>query len=66
MAELVHSAQNFMNAEDAIIAKKRKRAKRTEANPARHIDQGPRSKKGHAEEKKDRDNKKAGPSARNQ
>ena len=24
MAELVHSAQNFMNAEDAIIAKKRK------------------------------------------
>ena len=55
-----------MNAEDAIIAKKRKRAERTEANPARHTDQGPRSKKGHAEEKKDRDNKKAGPSARNQ
>ena len=27
LAELVHSAQNFMNAEDAIIAKKRKRAK---------------------------------------
>ena len=27
MAELVHSAQNFMNAEDAIIAKKRNRAK---------------------------------------
>ena len=26
MAELVHSAQNFMNANDAIIAKKRKRA----------------------------------------
>ena len=26
MAELVHSAQNFMNAKDAIIAKKRKRA----------------------------------------
>ena len=26
MAELVHSAQNFMNAEDAIIAKKRKRS----------------------------------------
>ena len=66
MAELVHSAQNFMNAEDAIIAKKRKRAERTEANPARHTDQGPRPKKGHAEEKKDRDNKKTGPSARNQ
>ena len=25
MAELVHSAQNFMNAEDAVIAKNRKR-----------------------------------------
>ena len=33
MAELVHSAQNFMNAEEAIIAKKRKRAERMEANP---------------------------------
>ena len=35
MAELVHSAQNFMNAEDAIIAKKRKRFERTEENPSR-------------------------------
>ena len=26
MAEFVHSAQNFMNVEDAIIAKKRKRS----------------------------------------
>ena len=26
MVELVHSTQNFMNAEDAFIAKKRKRA----------------------------------------
>ena len=34
MAELVHSAQNFMNAEDTIIAKKRKRAERMEANLA--------------------------------
>ena len=66
MAELVHSAQNFMNAEDAIIAKKRKRAKRTEANPIRLADQGPRPKKGQAEEKKDQDNKKVGPSAWNQ
>ena len=40
MVELVHSAQNFMNAEDAIIAKKRKRAERTEARPARHSEQG--------------------------
>ena len=42
MAELVHSAQNFMNAEDAIIAKKRKRAERMEANPVHNTDQGPR------------------------
>ena len=66
MAELVHLAKNFMNAEDAIIAKKRKRAERTEANSMRHVEQGPRPKKGRMEEKKDRDNKKAGPSARNQ
>ena len=32
--ELIHSAQNFMNTEDAIIVKKRKRAERTEANSA--------------------------------
>ena len=61
MAELVHSAQNFMNAEDAIIAKKRKRAERMEANPARHSEQGPRPKKGRTEDKKDRDNRKTGP-----
>ena len=66
MAELVHSAQNFMNADDAIIAKKRKRAERIEANPMRHSKQGPRPKKGRMEDKKDRDNKKAGPLARNQ
>ena len=66
MVELVHSAQNFMNAEDAIIAKKRKKAERTEANPICHAEQGPHPKKGQAEEKKDRDNKKAGPLARNQ
>ncbi|XP_065634089.1 uncharacterized protein LOC136069463 [Quercus suber] len=46
MAELVHSAQNFMNAEDAIIVKKRKRAERMEANPTRHSEQGPCPKKG--------------------
>ena len=65
MAELVHSAQNFMNAEDAIIAKKRKRVEKMEANPTRHSEQGPRPKKGRTEDKKDRD-KKAGPSARSQ
>ncbi|XP_065634648.1 uncharacterized protein LOC136069739 [Quercus suber] len=40
MVELVHLAQNFMNAEDAIIAKKRKKAKRVEANPTHHSEQG--------------------------
>ena len=38
MAELVHSAQSFMNAEDAIIAKKRKRAEQVEADLPRHPD----------------------------
>ena len=38
MAELVHSAQNFMNAEDAIIAKKRKRSERMEANHSRQFE----------------------------
>ena len=66
MAELVNSAQSFMNAEDAIIAKKRKRAERMERNPVRHSEQGLRPKKGRMEDKKDWDNKKAGPSTRNQ
>ncbi|XP_030939705.1 uncharacterized protein LOC115964555 [Quercus lobata] len=65
MAELVHSTQNFMNVEDAIIAKKRKRVEKMEANPTCHSEQGPRPKKGRTEDKKDRD-KKAGPSARSQ
>ena len=54
MAELVHSTQNFMNAEDAIIAKKRKRAERMETDLPRHFEQGPRLKKGQTREKKDR------------
>ena len=53
MAKLVHSAQNFMNTKDAIIAKKRKRVKRMEGNPSFHPEQGPRSKKGRMEDKKD-------------
>ena len=53
-----------MNVEDAVIAKKRKRVERMEANC--HPKQGPRPKKGWTEDKKDRDNKKAGHSARNQ
>ena len=54
-----------MNEEDAIIAKKKKRAERMEADRSHHSEQGPRLKKGRIEDKKDRD-KKAGPSTRNQ
>ena len=46
MVELIHSAQNFMNVEDAIIAKERKKAEKMEANLSRHLEQGPHSKKG--------------------
>ena len=53
MAELVHSTQNFMNLEDAIIAKKRKRVERMEANPMRHSKQALRLKKGRMEDEKD-------------
>ena len=66
MAEVVHSAQNFMNAEYAIIAKKMKRSEKIEGNPSLQSEQGPRPKKGWTEERKDRDNKKSSPSARNQ
>ena len=39
MAELIHLAQNFMNAEDAIIAKKRKKTERMEADLPRYPEQ---------------------------
>ena len=45
MAKLLHSTQSFMNAEDAIIAKKRKKAKRMEAKFPCHPKQGPCPKK---------------------
>ena len=64
MVELVHSAQNFMNAEDAIIAKKRKRAERMETDLPHHPEQGPCPKKARMGEKKDRDNKKVGSSSK--
>ncbi|XP_075636725.1 uncharacterized protein LOC142608960 [Castanea sativa] len=64
MAELIHSAQSFMNAKDAIITKKRKRAERMETKLPCHSEQGPRSKKAWMGEKKDRDNKKAGSPSR--
>ena len=46
MAELVHSAQYFMNAEYAIIAKKRKRYERMEGDTSRQAEQSPCPKKG--------------------
>ena len=58
--------QNTPEFEDAIIAKKRKRSERVEANPNRHSKQGSCPKKGQTEERKDRDNKKPRSSARNQ
>ena len=51
-----------MNAKDAIIAKKRKRAERMEAHPTRHSEQGPHPKKGRTKDKKERDNRKTGSS----
>ena len=62
MAVLIHLAQSFMNAEDAIIAKKRKRAERMKAEFPHHLKQGPHPKKARTGEKKDRDNRKAGSS----
>ena len=42
-----------MNANDMIIAKKRKRVERMETDCSRHSEQGPRPKKGWTGEKKD-------------
>ena len=36
MAELIHSAQSFMNVEDAIIAKKKKKGERLESGYVHH------------------------------
>ena len=36
MAELIHSAQSFMNAKDAIIAKKKKKVERVETSYVHH------------------------------
>ena len=66
MAKLIHLAQNFMNAKDAIIAKKRKKAERMEVYLPCHLEQGPHLNKAWMGEKKDRDNKKASCSAQSQ
>ncbi|XP_065620739.1 uncharacterized protein LOC136063779 [Quercus suber] len=60
MAELIHSAQSFMNAEDVIIAKKRKKAEWMEVEFPHHPEQHPHPKKARTGKKKDRDNKKVG------
>ena len=63
MAELIHLAQSFMNAEDAIIAKKKQKSKQLEASYI-HPEQGPHPKKAKMGEKRNRDGKKAGLSSR--
>ena len=60
MAELIHSAQSFMNAEDTIIAKKKKKGERLENGYIHHLEQRPRPKKAKIGEKGDHDGKKAG------
>ena len=53
MAKLIHLAQSFMNVEDAIIAKKRKKAEWMEVYLSCNPEQGPRPKKARTGEKKD-------------
>ena len=64
MAELIHSTQSFMNTEDAIIAKKKKKSEWMETSYVYHPEQGPHPKKAKIREKRDRDNRKAGSSSR--
>ena len=64
MTELVHLAQNIMNAEDAVIAKYRKGTEWMEADLPRHPNQGPCPNKAWTGEKKDQDNKKESSSTR--
>ena len=52
IVELIHSAQNFMNAEDVIIAKKRKKAEQMEIDLPCHPEQGPHPKKAQWEKRK--------------
>ena len=51
-----------MNAENANIAKKKKKGERLENSYINHSEQGPHPKKAKIEEKRDRDRKKAGSS----
>ena len=64
MAELIHSAQNFMNVEETIIAKKKKKGEQLENSYMHHSEQGPCPKKVKVGEKRDQDSKKARSSSR--
>ena len=64
MAELIHSAQSFINVEDTIIAKKKKKIERVENGYVHRPKQGPRPKKAKTGEKRDWDGKKLGSSSR--
>ena len=57
---LIHSAQSFINAEDAIIAKKKKKGERLKNGYIQHLEQGPRPKKAKIGKKRDRNGKKVG------
>ena len=53
MAELIHSAQFFMNAKGAIIVKKKKKGEQLENGYIHHSKQGLHPKKAKVGEKKD-------------
>ena len=55
MVELIHSAQSFMNVEDAIIAKKKKKGERLENGYIHLPEQGSCPKKAKVGVKRDRE-----------
>ena len=60
MAELIHLAQSFVNVEDTIIAKRKKKVERADVEYSRYLEQGSRPKKAKIGEKRERDGKKVG------
>ena len=52
MAELIHLAQSFMNVEDAIISKKKKKTEWVETSYVHHPKQGLHPKKAKTEKKR--------------
>ena len=62
MSKIIRLAQSFMNAEDVIIAKKKKNTKRAEIGYVHHSEQGPCPKKAKIGDKRDWDGIKAGSS----